>query len=370
MKIVINALSARIGGGQTYLRQLLSRIPDVPDLQILIFASDSLDINDHPNIKLLKTNFPTENPLMRTFWEKYILPRRLREINPDVFFCPGGVVATKAPPGCRVVTMFRNMVPFDEVVKKQMPYGLQRIRVNLLEGVMLRSMAGADLVIFISEFARQVIESRITVKKAMTIPHGISAHFRQHDAAVSVAHIVPAKPYILYVSRFESYKHHQEVVEAYLKLPAAIQAAYDLVLVGENDNPFGDVVRNLIKNKAATHKVHMLGGVKYSTLPNVYRQAQLIVFASSCENCPNILLEALSAGRPIICSSVMPMPEFGGDAVAYFNPVDSDDISQKMALLLSNPQLADQYAERATVQGLKYNWDITARDTWTAILAL
>src|SRR5450830_1428514 len=256
MKIVINALSARIGGGQTYLNQLLRRLPDIDDLEILIYAAKSLDIPDHPAITRLESGLSSENPILRTLWEKYVLPRKLRELNPDIFFCPGGVMATRAPRQCRTVTMFRNMVPFDKMVKKQMPFGLQRIRVGLLEKVMLKSMADADLVIFISEYARSVIEARIHVKKAITIPHGIASHFRSYDPGKPVLDVVPDKPYVLYVSRFESYKHHYEVVSAYMSLPSALQDKYDLVLVGENDNPFGEKVRDLISSRGFAGKIH------------------------------------------------------------------------------------------------------------------
>ncbi|MRT28553.1 glycosyltransferase family 1 protein [Herbaspirillum sp. CAH-3] len=370
MRIVINALSARIGGGQTYLRQLLSRLPDREDLEILIYASPSLEVPADRRIRLLDPEFPTESPLPRTFWEKCILPRKLKALKPDIYFCPGGVVATKAPKGCLTVTMFRNMVPFDDKVKRQMPMGLQRVRVALLERVMLRSMHGADLVIFISEYARGVIEARIRMKKAVTIPHGISSHFRQVDPAQQNPVATSSQPYILYVSRFESYKHHQEVVEAYLKLPEQLQNRYDLVLVGENDNIFGEKVRRFIEQQGAQGRVKMLGGVKYMALPQAYRQAELIVFASSCENCPNILLESLSASRPILCSSVMPMPEFGSDAVAYVDPTDVDAMRDQMVLLLTDARLAEQYGHKAAVRGLRYDWDITARDTWNAIFAL
>src|SRR5450830_428832 len=85
MKIVINALSARIGGGQTYVNQLLRRLPDADDLQIFIYAADSLDIPDHPRITRLQSGLRSENPVLRTLWEKYVLPRKLRQLNPDIF---------------------------------------------------------------------------------------------------------------------------------------------------------------------------------------------------------------------------------------------------------------------------------------------
>ena len=59
MKIVINAFSARLGGGQTYLRQLLTRLPDDAGLEITLFAPKSLILPDDPRIVRGETRWPT-----------------------------------------------------------------------------------------------------------------------------------------------------------------------------------------------------------------------------------------------------------------------------------------------------------------------
>ena len=45
------------------------------------------------------------------------------------------------------------------------------------------------------------------------------------------------------------------------------------------------------------------GNVEFSRLPQVYHKADLGLFASSCENMPNILLEKMAAGLPIASSN-------------------------------------------------------------------
>lgn len=97
---------------------------------------------------------------------------------------PGGLISTRAPAGCRTATMFRNMTPLDPAGARRDPVGLQRVRNWLLERLMLESMAGADLTIFISDHARGVIEARIRVPHAITIPHGIGEAFRTHGRAM------------------------------------------------------------------------------------------------------------------------------------------------------------------------------------------
>lgn len=370
MRILINAYSARLGGGQTYLINLLRRLPESQSLELLVYAPASLELPDDPRIKRLTTKWPTTNPIARALWERLVLPRVLRVHRADVLFCPGGVIATRVPRGCRTVTMFRNMIPFDMRARRALPLGPQRMRNWLLERVMLKSMAAADLVIFISEFAREVIVSRISVRESATIPHGVPEAFKTADRELERPAFVPEDDYILYVSRFDVYKHHFEVVSAYARLPEALRSRYRLLLIGECDMPEADRVRELIAQNGLGERVVIGGAVKYPLLPAAYRHAALTLFASSCENCPNILLEALGAGRPVLSSSVDPMPEFAGDAVRYFDPRKPDEIEAAMRDVLENPVLATELGHRASERSKRYDWSKTAEATWQRILAL
>ncbi len=370
MKIVINAFSARLGGGQTYLRNLLSYIPERDNLEVLVYAPAGLDLPNHPRLRRMVTRWPTTNPLLRTLWEQLALPWLLRSETVDVLFCPGGVVATNPPRGCRVVTMFRNMIPFDPSTYKNIPWGLQRLRNIILKRVMLKSMASADMTIFISNHARGVIEKMTRINKSVTISHGINQAFRSFDKALERPSFLPEKEYLLYVSRFDVYKHHYEVVSAYAGLPDVLRRRFVLVLVGEADLPEADRVRQLVDRLNLGEQVRLLGSIPYSELPEVYHHAHLVLFASSCENCPNILLEALGSGRPVLSSNVMPMPEFGGDAVAYFSPFDLDDILKTMQKVLTDNDYAQNLAAAAAQRSARYDWESTAKVTWAHIFRL
>lgn len=370
MRVLVNGLSARLGGGQTYLRNLLVYMPERDNLELLVYAPDSLELPKHTRIKRCATHWPTTNPVTRAFWEKFILPGVLRKESVDVLFCPGGSINTKPPTGCMTVTMFRNMMPFDPRVRRSLPFGLQRVRNWLLERIMLKSMAAADLTIFISNHARSVIEARIRLKKAVTIPHGINETFRSHELQLERPKIVPPGAYLLYVSRFDVYKHHYEVVNAYAKLPASLRQRYRLLLAGECDMPEARRVKELVSHLGLQDQVRVLGPIPYDGLPALYRHAYLTLFASSCENCPNILLEAMAAGRPVLSSNVMPMPEFGGSAVAYFSPFDAEDIKAAIVKVLEDERYAVELSAAAVKQSQQFDWSVAAAATWQCISEL
>jgi glycosyltransferase involved in cell wall biosynthesis len=370
MKLVINAMSARLGGGQTYLKNLLAHLPAGADLDILVYAPASLPLPQDSRIRRGSTRWPTTNPILRSVWERYLLRRVLVREGAAVLFCPGGLISTPAPAGCRTATMFRNMTPFDARARAGIPFGLQRVRNWLLERLMLRSMGGADLTIFISDYARKVIEARIRVPAAVTIPHGIAEAFRTHDRGVPRPPSLPAGKYVVYVSKFESYKHQEEVVRGFGMLPRDLQSEVTLLLVGETEHPSAKRVAALKDRICVPGSVRILGAIPYADLPAVYHHAEAVLFASSCENCPNILLEALASGRPVLSSNVSPMPEFGGAGIAYFSPFDPVDVARALRRILTDPQHAADVAAAAVAESRRFDWPDTAARTWQTLLRL
>ncbi|MEW5744477.1 MAG: glycosyltransferase family 1 protein [Nitrospirota bacterium] len=371
MKVVINALSARLGGGQTYLSNLLRFLPIDDRDEILIFATPSLKLPaERANIKRVSTSWPVENPFSRTIWESVYLPKLLLELKADVLFCPGGVVNSRPTTRCKIVTMFRNMIPFDLSQRKRYPLGYMRVRNWILQRSMLQSMKRADLVIFISKFARKVIEEHAPgcIKKAVIIPHGINSEFRVDDnCPLPRPSWLPKEDYFLYVSTLDFYKAQLEVVRGYAKLKQHRKIREKLILAGSENPLYGRKVRNEIAQLGLQNDVLITGAIPYNELPSVYQHAFINIFASESENCPNILLEALAARRPLIVSNRPPMPEFGGEAVLYFDPTSFNDLAHKLAFVLDNPACINELSFKAEKRALLYDWNITAQCTWDAI---
>lgn len=89
MNVVINAFSARRGGGQTYLLNLLQHLKENDDIKIFLLAPDSLQVPSNSKIVRVQVNWPTENPLLRSLWERRSLPRLLQKLNADILFARG-----------------------------------------------------------------------------------------------------------------------------------------------------------------------------------------------------------------------------------------------------------------------------------------
>ena len=368
-RIMINTFALRGGGGQTHLLKIMEYLEGTRNFSVILLVSSSTNIIvDRKDIEILKVKWPVNNPVMRFIWEILFLPYVLLNTKIDLLFCPGGVISNYVPKGIKSVTMFRNMTPFDDLALSKMPLNLIKVRNILLKKSMLKSMQKADLVIFISNFAENIIKKHLKkpLKNRILIRHGVD--FSDADSKdANISHIVD-RPYIFYPSSIDYYKSQLEVVKAYASLSSKRDLPI-LVLAGSLTQNISYVksVRKEITNYELEDKILMIGSVDYDLMPALYKNSNLVIFASQTENCPNILLEAMSSRKMILCSNFMPMPEIANESVVYFNPKDPLDLERKLVSVIDNQALKEDFATKALEESKKYSWQKTSKDTWNSL---
>jgi glycosyltransferase involved in cell wall biosynthesis len=109
--------------------------------------------------------------------------------------------------------------------------------------------------------------------------------------------------------------------------------------------------------------VHYHGAIAFDALHHHYAEADLGLFASSCENMPNILLETMASGLPIGCSNKGPMPEVLGEAGVYFDPEQPEDIACALRKLIESPPLRTELAQASYDRAQQYSWQRCASET-------
>jgi glycosyltransferase involved in cell wall biosynthesis len=100
-------------------------------------------------------------------------------------------------------------------------------------------------------------------------------------------------------------------------------------------------------------------------LPTTYSRADAFIYASSCENLPSTLLEAMSAGLPIACSNKGPMPNILGDGGVYFDPENPEEIAAALRRLIASPGAREKHSSVASERARRYNWEHCADETFS-----
>jgi len=103
--------------------------------------------------------------------------------------------------------------------------------------------------------------------------------------------------------------------------------------------------------------------VSEQELDNLYRNASLFVFPSLSEGFGLPPLEAMARGVPVVSSNATCLPEILGDAAIYFNPLDIDDMAEKIKKALLDEGLRNNLIEKGFEQIKKYFWQKMAEET-------
>ncbi len=366
--LVINALSALRGGGQTYIINFLDHLPDGDFKVLLIVNSKNVSIFEKYSsnrIKLYEAEWASKSIVHRSLWERFALPKFLEKQKATVYYAPGGTMTTKMPKGVISATALRNMLPFDDRERQRFPlFSYIRFKLWLLRYVFLKSYKMADKVVFISEYSKSVVKNFIPNidDKSIVIPHGLNSLFLDSKETYDLPENLTKNKFYLYVSILDVYKAQKEIVTAWKKLSDE-GFEYPLVLVGPKYNDYGEEVVTMIEELGLQEKVIYLGKVEYEKLPGLYKAARALLFASSCECCPNILLEKLAAGKPVVCSNIQPMPEFGEEAAVYFDPYEPETLVAQVKAMEKDQEKMKSLAKKAGQQALKFDWEETVKKT-------
>jgi glycosyltransferase involved in cell wall biosynthesis len=355
----IDASNCRDGGGVTHLSNILPFLEtdwEIGPVKILC-GSEQRGIfhKISPNALFPEIKELDDVKWRRLIWQRYGLPKLIEgDSNPGILFVPGGLNPCILPPNAGSVVMYQNSLPFD--ARESLRYGLSRalLRLVALRLGQFSSFKKADGVIFLSQFAQRTI-SRLfpaVTEKSMIIPHGIVDFFR---CPPKVKSSQPMK--LLYVSTVDMYKHQWQVVKALRILVDRGYKDLHLDLIGGAYPPALKNLKRTIGKLAISDNVSIIGKVPYEELPQLYRDADIFVYASSCENLPNILLEAMASGLPMACSNREPMPEVAQDAALYFDPEQPDAIASAIEKLLLDPALRQCLSKKAFDLAGEYSWE-------------
>ena len=200
-----------------------------------------------------------------------------------------------------------------------------------------RAARNAQAVIVPSQFVRRRAVELLGLppERVHAIPWGVDhERFRPRDEE--------REPFLLYPARPWPHKNHERLFEAFVRLREE-RPELRLVLTG-GGHEGGPVPPG----------VEVRGHVSRDELASLYRRTACLVFPSLYEGFGQPPLEAMACGCPVAASRGGSLPEACGDAAAFFDPEDAEDIAAVVAAVLESP-------ERLVAGGLER----AAQFTWT-----
>jgi glycosyltransferase involved in cell wall biosynthesis len=223
-----------------------------------------------------------------------------------------------------------------------------------------RALAAAGAIATLTDYTRQTLREHawtrcqdiFIVSPALQAAHQGTA---SKDLSPKEQALIPSEDFFLYPGNLWPHKNHRRVLQAFRRFLSKDRRSMRLVLTGhptgwaELQSEFPDV------------PVCHLGFVSPQVMRALFERARALVFFSLYEGFGIPLLEAFSAGTPVVCSNTTSLPEVGRDAILTCDPTDVEAMSDLMVRIVQDDGLRTELVSKGRKRLRAYSWDKSAR---------
>ena len=315
------------------------------------------------NVRILRPILPKVKLLSRHVF----LPLKLYLFAPDVFFAPSGQIPLgwmgKSVITIHDLAIYEHPEWFDQATSQNFA----------IQTVVPKSIERAQAVITVSGATQEQLEKHFVGSKGKSriIYEGAKAPtLKVKDLAAD--RFPYDRDYVFYLGTIEPRKNLENAILAFDRFltehPDQVTKTR-FVLAGklgwgiENVQKVADEVNKKWRQQEPDGVVQALGHVSEQEKWLLLARASAFFFPSWYEGFGLPILEAMSAGVPVITTKRGAIPEVAGDAVMYVEPDNIEQMSFAIAQTLLVPEGAYALREAGIARAAEFTWEQTAEQT-------
>lgn len=239
---------------------------------------------------------------------------------------------------------------------------LHRVPDALARRMTATALRDADAVLTVTEdLRRQAVDLGADPRRTHSIPNGSDAriyHPMDRLEARRALGLSEQGTLVLQVGQLLSSKGIVDLWDAFVAL-AGQRPGLQLALVGEG--PAGEAIRARAASAGLAESLVMPGARPVSEIALWMNAADVVCLASHGEGCPNVVIEALACGRPVVGTDVGGIPELVHEGCGLLVPARN---SSALAEAIQRA-LAIDWDPQAIASESSRTWDDVARETFT-----
>jgi len=315
------------------------------------------------NVIPVKIPIPTRHILLFIPWFEVLLPFVLRRYKADVFLSPDGHLSllSKVP----AVPVIHDL-NFEHYPQQLPPLVRWYYR-----WFFPRFARKAARIATVSEYTRHDLQKQYGIAASgIDVTHnGCHENYRQLSDKEQIAtrnEFSEGHVYFLFVGLIIPRKNLVGLMQAFELLKVRSNHPVKLLVVGSRK--WWDAAHEEIYSRMRFRDdVVFLGRRSAEELSRITGSALALTYVPLFEGFGIPILEAFSAGVPVITSSVTSMPEVSGDAALLVDPFDPEKIAEAMKRVLLNEDLRNDLIAKGLLRKDKFSWDRSAERLWDCI---
>jgi glycosyltransferase involved in cell wall biosynthesis len=306
---------------------------------------------------------PARHPLLWYLWFEWRIPAILKKYRADLFLSTDGYLSLR--------TKIPQVLVMHDINFVHRPKDLPWLTAKYYNYFFPKFARKAYRLATVSEFSRNDIASSFGIHPARidVVYNGCNTNYSplsQEEIEAVRRKYSSGEPYFLYVGALHPRKNIVGLLTAFEQYKTATGGSEKLLIVG------GQMFKTKTISEKLSHMnskadVVFTGRILTSELKQVLGGALALTFVPFFEGFGIPVIEAMTAGIPVICSNTTSLPEVGGDAVLYAHPENTEAISEAMQRISNDKELRITLVEKGHLQRKKFNWDGSAAKLWETI---
>jgi len=222
-----------------------------------------------------------------------------------------------------------------------------------------RAIRRASSVVAVSRALRgRLVSLGTPAEKVHLLYNGVDTKaFRPLDRAWArrVLGIPEGDPLVLFSGNLKQAKGPGVFVEALSRLARNGRAPLGIVV---GSGPYQKTLEQAIRAERLTDQVRLVGVADHEAMPTWYAAANVVCLPSFMEGVPNVVLESLACGRPVVATQVGGIPEIMDKTCgALVPPGDAERLAQAIAEVLRTSWNPAALSQRVA----HLSWEANAR---------
>lgn len=370
MRIAVNTrllLKGKLEGIGWFTHQTLDRmVRKHPEHEFIFFFDRPYDPSFvfASNVTPVVVSPQARHPILFYIWFEWQIPRLLKKYKADVFLSPDGYLSLSTKiPTCLVI---------HDLAFEHYPEHFQGSHKLYWRHYSPRFAKKAERIVTVSTYSKQDIIKHYGVEpdKIDIVYNG--AHDEYKPITWEEREEVKKKytdgcEYFVFAGALHPRKNIVNLLKAFIQFKKKQRSNMKLVIVGRFAWKYEEVVK-MREEMPFKEDVKWVGYMGVDDLSKIMGGAYALVYASLFEGFGIPILEALECNVPAIVSNTSSMPEVAGEAGILIDPLNVDDIADKMQLIYKDEALRSKLIAAAKEQVKKFDWDVSADKLWDSLM--
>jgi len=345
------------------IQELKKIIPE--NVEVILYSTENLqgDLSNLPkNWKNKVLSWPPKR-----LWTQIRLSLEMLFHKPDVLFVPAHVFPIVHPK--KIVMTIHDIAALDfpdsyNAFEKWYSLFSSKQALQKLWKIITPS-------IFTKQELKRLSSQNFPEEKVKVIYHGFNQTYENNFLAEEKNRVLNkykiGTKFLLSTSRLEHKKNTLGIIKAFEILKNnSVYNDLQLILVGKPGFGFTEV-EQAINNSAYKKDIILPGWVEEKDLPIILSSAQVFVFPSFYEGFGLPILQAMSAGIPVVTSNFSSLPEIGGGACLFVDPNNISEIASNIEKILTDEKTRQEKIQLGLLRAKDFSWKKCARETWSVL---